>query len=364
LKPRAVLRGAALGAAVLSVLVMPAPARGHEMRPAFASIIETADGVETTVSWPVTVGAPGRIAVQLPGTCEPIGPPVRLPSADRIVENSRARCKAKLRGATLAIEGLTPGVSEIVVRAELVGAAPLTLVARREQPSVVLGEPTDAAATAWTAAAFVRLGVRHILEGADHLLFVLGLLLLVAREPKPGRAVLAGVPVGRLAATVTAFTLAHTLTLGLATTGAVVLPPRGVEAAIALSILAVAVELTRERSASTGATGTTFVDRGPWAMAFAFGLLHGFGFAGGLRELGLPREALPAALLFFNVGVELGQLAFLAVCVLALAPLRHLAARARPTSTAPLDRVLAYGIGSLAAYWFLARALAIFGRNA
>jgi hypothetical protein len=180
--------------------------------------------------------------------------------------------------------------------------------------------------------------MEHILLGADHLLFVLALLFLVASWP-------------RLLGTVTAFTVAHSLTLAAATLGLVRVPQAPVEAAIALSIVFVAAELVH------GAAGRpALAARRPWLVAFAFGLLHGLGFAGALREVGLPEDAIPAALAFFNVGVELGQLAFLAVVFALLAVARRLGSA--PDTWAVVARVArpaAYAVGIPAAFWLVER---------
>jgi hypothetical protein len=184
------------------------------------------------------------------------------------------------------------------------------------------------------AGRYLALGVEHILLGIDHLLFVLGLLLIV-RGP------------WMLIKTVTAFTVAHSLTLALATLGLVAVPSRPVDAAIALSIVFLAAEILRARQGRTGLT-----HRFPWLIAFAFGLLHGLGFAGALAEIGLPAGEIPLALLFFNLGVEIGQLMFIAVVL----SLRWAVLRleiAWPVWAEPLP---AYLIGTLAASWFIERA--------
>jgi hypothetical protein len=190
-----------------------------------------------------------------------------------------------------------------------------------------------------TAAAqrYLALGVKHILLGIDHLLFVLGLLLIV-RGP------------WQLLATITAFTLAHSLTLALATFGLVTLPPRTVEAAIALSILFLAVEILHARQGRLGLT-----HRFPWLVAFAFGLLHGLGFAGALAEIGLPAAEVPAALLFFNLGVEVGQLMFVAA-VLSLRFAVRTLQLGWPRWAEPLP---AYAIGTIASFWLFERLAAL-----
>jgi hydrogenase/urease accessory protein HupE len=183
------------------------------------------------------------------------------------------------------------------------------------------------------AATYLKLGIEHILLGVDHLLFVLALILIA---PNTRQLVMA----------ITAFTVAHSITLASATLGFVNVPPPPVEAAIALSIALVALEIVRAREGKAG-----IAVHAPWVVAFAFGLLHGLGFAGALSEVGLPAGHIPAALLFFNVGVEIGQLVFVAV-VLGLAAFFGLARRPLPrwASLTP-----AYLIGSLAMFWVIQR---------
>jgi hydrogenase/urease accessory protein HupE len=176
--------------------------------------------------------------------------------------------------------------------------------------------------------------VEHILLGVDHLLFVLA-LILIARNTR------------ELIKAITAFTVAHSITLAGATLGFVHVPPKPVEAAIALSIAFVALEIVRARDGEPGIAA-----RAPWLVAFAFGLLHGFGFAGALSEIGLPAGHIPVALLFFNVGVEIGQLLFVAV-VLSLAALVRLGRRPLPQWSALIPPYL---IGSLAMFWVIQRA--------
>jgi hydrogenase/urease accessory protein HupE len=183
---------------------------------------------------------------------------------------------------------------------------------------------------------YVRLGVAHILTGPDHLLFVFGLVLLAGTTR-------------RIVATVTAFTLGHSITLSLAALGLVVVPSRPIEVAIAATVLALAVELARPRAA------TSLVHRRPWLMAAAFGLLHGLGFAAALREAGLPEGEVPLALFSFNVGIELGQIAF----VLAVLVLRRAIRGVAPNVPGWLRQLPVYGMGTLAGYWWLDRVLAL-----
>jgi hydrogenase/urease accessory protein HupE len=189
-----------------------------------------------------------------------------------------------------------------------------------------------------TAAAYLGLGFHHILLGVDHLLFVLGLLIIVSG-------------VRRLVETITAFTLAHSITLGMATLGYASIPGPPLNAAIALSILFLGPEMVR---AWRGQTSLTL--RRPWLVALCFGLLHGFGFASGLSTVGMPSAEIPLALLMFNVGVELGQLAFVVLMLLAWRSLRVLEFRwPRWAELLP-----AYSIGSLGACWTIQRTVMMF----
>ena len=200
---------------------------------------------------------------------------------------------------------------------------------------------------AWQVArTYLVLGIQHILSGVDHLLFVLGLLFLVGSWR-------------RLVATVTAFTVAHSITLAAATLGLVYVPQTPIEAAIALSVMFVAAEIIHQANGRPGLTA-----RAPWVVAFIFGLLHGFGFAGALREVGLPQSDIPVALLFFNVGVEVGQLMFiLAVVAILWLASRLMGKQAQgqrgPWQAEALIRTpVAYVVGSTAAFWVVQRVVA------
>jgi hypothetical protein len=337
----------------LAAVVVATPAAAHELRPAFVDLEETADAVEITTTWPLVEMAPRRIEVRLPPGCVPASPPSgEAPKAEPAepcaVEHTRHLCPGvSLAGAEISFDGLTVSVPEVVVHARLRDGTVSTVVARRERPAVVLGRADGPAG----AVSFVELGVRHILSGADHLLFVLGLVLLVLRRSAFAERGLAAVPWRRLLAAVTAFTCAHSVTLALAATGALALPPRGVEATIALSIVALALELARTPNAGSSSS------RRPWLLAFGFGLLHGFGFAGALGELGLSRASILSPLLRFNVGVEIGQLAFVAACLAVLSAVQRVASKRLPQ----LSRALLYAMGSLAMFWVFGRTLAILG---
>lgn len=238
-----------------------------------------------------------------------------------------------MTGQRIVIDGLSATFTDVLVRLE--GSDGTTQVARLTPSApafVVEAEPSRIR----VAGTYLRLGVEHILGGIDHLLFVLALLIIVRGW-------------GSLLKTITAFTLAHSVTLALAALGFVRVPSAPVEAVIALSILFLAAEIVHGRQGRPGLT-----EQFPWVVAFTFGLLHGFGFAGALMEIGLPEQSIPLALLFFNVGVELGQLLFIAIAVTIGAILRRIAAPWPVWAW----RLPAYAIGSLAAFWTIQRVTA------
>jgi hydrogenase/urease accessory protein HupE len=242
---------------------------------------------------------------------------------------------AGLAGKEISVEGLAAVRSDVLLRVTRADGSALRAVLRAEASEFRLPRaqrPLD------VAGGYLALGVEHLLTGADHLLFLLGLMLLV-RERR------------RLLATVTAFTLGHSVTLSLAALGIVHIPSAPAEAAIALSILVLAVELARDRPGA--------LSRRPWAMAAAFGLLHGLGFAGALAEIGLPAREIPLALVSFNTGIELGQIAFLGAVALIFRIALWLARPAARPLPAWSAAASVYLIGTLAAYWFLERLAAM-----
>lgn len=246
-------------------------------------------------------------------------------------DGNLVRCgEAGMRG-TLKIEGVGKRYSAVMLRIYWLDGQARVYTLTSGQPTVRLyGSADDKRGMGEIASAYTALGIEHILLGVDHLLFVLGLMWLVSTR-------------WMLVKTITSFTIAHSITLAAATLGWVGVPERPVNAAIALSIVFVAVEILRNQRGHAGLTV-----RYPWIVAFAFGLLHGFGFAGALTKLGLPQENIPAALLFFNIGVEIGQLAFVFV-VLALAWAHRTLQANFPRWSAPIP---AYAIGTIAMFWF------------
>ncbi|MFK8043570.1 HupE/UreJ family protein [Congregibacter sp.] len=233
----------------------------------------------------------------------------------------------------ITIDGILGGATDVIVRIERMDG---TTQLERLQPAEPVFTVTASPGPGEVAVAYFVLGVEHILGGIDHLLFVLALLLLVGS-------------LRRLVLTVTAFTVAHSITLVCATLGWISLPGPPVEAVIALSIVFVAAEVIHEQQGRSSITA-----RAPWIVAFGFGLLHGLGFAGALQEVGLPETAIPVALLMFNVGVEAGQLLFVAGVVI----VGTLLGRISRVPSRLVKRTVSYGIGSVAAFWTIERVAA------
>jgi hypothetical protein len=318
----------------------------HRLSPAYFGLVETEPG-RFSAQWKVSIsgGLVDVLEPQIPEGCSIDGVVRAYIVEDARVQHAELVCVARLAGRVFAVSGLDLTATDVLLRIDNLDGSSFTHRLVPEAPSVVIPEQPGA----WeVAATYLVLGVEHILLGIDHLLFVLALVLLVRG-------------VGRLIATITAFTVAHSITLAAATLGFVNLPSAPIEATIALSILFVATELGRgsgfsgpiaaEAAPTEKKAAATLTMRFPWLVAFTFGLLHGFGFAGALSEVGLPAHAIPLALLFFNVGVELGQLAFIAVVLAGAWVLRRMALA--PPAWAP--RLAAYVIGSVAAFWVFER---------
>jgi len=321
--------------AVLYVLVLafPAPAAAHPLAPSLLEIRETAGG-RAAVLWKMPLQRPAGADPRpvLPAACRPAGPRSTAVEETALVTRWTVDCgPAGLAGAEISVEGLAAVRSDVLLRVTRADGSAVRAVLRAEASVFRLPRaqrPLD------VAGGYLSLGIEHLLTGADHLLFLLGLMLLV-RERR------------RLLATVTAFTLGHSVTLSLAALGIVHIPSAPAEAAIAFSILVLAVELARDRPGA--------LSRRPWAMAAAFGLLHGLGFAGALAEIGLPAREIPLALVSFNTGIELGQIAFL-IAVAAVLRITRPATRRFPAWSAGAP---VYLIGTLAAYWFFERLAAM-----
>jgi hypothetical protein len=326
----------ALGALVVASVAVASVAVAHEVRPAYLEIREN-DAGRVSVLWKQPVL--GSMALPL----RPVlssgwldAEPTDFDRTDAYLTRhwSIADPRVPLEGQELRIEGLERSLTDVMVRIEFTNGTESLHLIRPDSPVLFLPSAQRAAPP---VAHYLPLGIEHIWLGIDHLLFVLGLVLLVMRQR-------ASRPFVPLLQTITAFTLAHSITLAAAATHLVAVPSGPVEAAIALSIVYLAVELVRPADSSS------VTAQRPWVVAFAFGLLHGFGFAGALEEVGLPAERIPLALLFFNVGIELGQLVFVAAVLLLLRALSTV-----PTMRDRFASATPHLIGSLAAFWFIDR---------
>lgn len=308
-------------------------AAAHELQPGYLELKEGAPQV-FAVTWKRPTLAGGRLPVVpvFPENCVELSPPKATRGEAFWATTTQIRCAGGLAGRALVLDGLEALGTDVLVRIEYARGGTETAVVRAARPQVDL-------AGANGTRDYLLLGLEHILTGFDHLVFVLGLLLIVSST-------------GMLVKTVTAFTAAHSITLALSTLGLANPPARPVEICIALSIFFLAPEIVRRWRGET-----SFTLRHPWLVAFAFGLLHGFGFAGALARLGLPRAEIPWALVSFNLGVEAGQLAFVALCLLLRMPLARLRARGIAPEQ-PLDRLPGYVVGSLGAYWLAQRIVA------
>lgn len=322
----------------LCIAVFAAPASADELRPAVIELVER-EGGAWVLEWklPVAVSR-GQDAASLarpvfPKVCTTIGAPVQRAAALALLGRQQLRCKGDLAGQAFGLSELVGGVdavARVIPRGRpaqtfrLTFAAPTALIAAEPSAMQVLRD-------------YIVIGAEHILVGWDHLLFVIALVLLVRRGWEVVRAV-------------TAFTLAHSITLVATSLGYAGLPSRPVEALIALSIVFLAVEValvlrTPERR--------TFTRRFPWVVAFAFGLFHGFGFAGALADIGLPQGEVVTALLAFNLGVEAGQLLIIGGVLALMAGLERALARAE----APVLRVATYAIGGIGSFWLIERVI-------
>jgi len=324
---------------VLTAMLHMPVALAHEVRPAYLEIDQTGPTAYNIVWKQPTMGDVAiHLVPHLSNGWLDRSPTDQYAAAGFLIRTwiIKADKMQSLTGRTITIEGLQDTITDVFVRIRLARHQSLDTIVRPEAPRVRI-ELTDGNAMAMPA--FLLLGIEHILTGPDHLLFVLGLLLLVRDR-------------GTLIKTVSAFTLAHSITLSLAAFGLIGFPAPLLNALIALSILFIAPEIMRARSG-----GTSLTIRYPWIVAFAFGLLHGMGFASGLTSLGLERGALLRALVLFNIGVEIGQLAFIALVLTLRRSFRLMEIRwPRPVELAPT-----YAIGVMATSWVIQYGAILFG---
>ena len=300
----------------------------HEARPCYLEVTETSPG-QYALLWrkPVLAGMGLPIVLRLPDGVTNLKDPVVEELTDSTIERRWITAGAGgLAGKRIAFPGLQVTITDVLVRIKLIDGRSWSVIVHPSQPYIEIAAPQSRVAV---MAGYIALGIRHISLGADHLLFLLGLLLIVRDR-------------WMLLKTITAFTVAHSITLALATLGYASLPVAPLNAAIALSILFLGPEIVRVWRGQS-----SFAIRHPWVVAFAFGLLHGFGFASALTSAGLPGTELPLALLSFNIGVEIGQLGFVVLVLLLERAFRILEIRwPRWAEALP-----GYTVGSVGAFW-------------
>jgi hypothetical protein len=311
-----------------------APAIADEIRPALLDIKEQNTGLYA-VTWKVPMRGDRVLAISpiLPESLKMVGSPSvqNVPGA-KIEHATYKNTAESLTGQMVVINGLSAVQTDVLLLIQLQDGTQHSAILRPSSPEFMI--PLEASKLQ-VAGDYWLMGTIHILEGFDHLLFVLALLLIV-------------IGFGQLLKAVTAFTVAHSITLALATLGMVYVPAAPTEAIIALSILFLATEIVHKHNGQISLT-----EKYPWVIAFVFGLFHGLGFAGALSEIGVPQHEVPLALFMFNVGVETGQLLFISVVLSLLALLKRLPL----TMPQGAWRLLPYSIGSVAAFWTIDRVM-------
>ena len=301
----------------------------HEMRPAFAQLVETQEGISATLRQPLVRGFRPDLALDL-GGCRVRSEVISQRHEGTLIQSWQEYCDQALSQSTLAIRNLYPGVSEVLVSITLLDGGVQRFVVRSDNPVVNLGD-----ADSPLLPAYLELGIEHLLAGLDHVLFVIALMVLITDR-------------WRLVATITAFTIPHSITLALSTFQLMQISQSAVEALIALSLLFMAVEMLSKTPSLTA--------NYPWLISFGFGLIHGLGFAGVLREVGLPDDAALWALLLFNVGLEIGQLMVVAACLFLGFLIRYWRRKITFVPGVILSNLLpAYFIGPISVWWLLQR---------
>ena len=300
----------------------------HEMRPAFAQLVETEEGISATLRQPLVRGFRPDLALDL-GGCRLGAEIISQRQEGTLIQSWQEYCDQALSQSTLAIRNLYPGVSEVLVSITHLDGSVQRFVVRPDNPVVNLGE-----ADSPLLPAYLELGIEHLLAGLDHVLFVIALMVLITDR-------------WRLVATITAFTIAHSITLALSTFELLQISQSAVEALIALSLLFMAVEMLSKTSSLTA--------NYPWLISFGFGLIHGLGFAGVLREVGLPDDAALWALLLFNIGLEIGQLMVVAACLFLGFLIRYWRRKITVADVSLSNLLPAYFIGPISVWWLLQR---------
>lgn len=350
--------------AVIIQVMIASVASAHEIRPAYLKLTEFASGfsektpnstdliLEPTsekigyeVVWkePLRSGQRLNISPGFPVDCYEVGRSLGENTNVALINRWKINCDAPgLQAKRVVVHGLDSTMVDVFVEIKFSNGAVQSAILKPGSSLLIV----DNRGKDSTMSSYLMLGIEHLLQGFDHILFIVGLVLLV-RTPL------------NLFKVVTSFTVAHSMTLALATFGIVKLSQASVEAVIALSIMFLAIELLDDQAVdkreNSATTKLRIMRRYPWMITFIFGLLHGFGFAGALSEIGLPQEAAGVALLFFNIGVEVGQLIIVASMLALLAVFN----RIKLTLPLLVTRLPVYGIGSLAAFWFIERSLTV-----
>jgi hydrogenase/urease accessory protein HupE len=316
---------------VLLVGGLGLPASAHEVRPAYLSIEETDPGLHR-VTWKQPVLGDRRLPLDpiLPEHCEVLGEGLPEHTGAALIIRWDVRCD--LSHGEVRIQGLSRTLTDVMVRITPRSGEQISVMLKPDSPAMNLADPAP------PIGAYLLLGIEHLLFGIDHILFVIGLVLFIGDR-------------WMLLKTITAFTLAHSITLALSVLELVRLPQGPVEAVIALSILF----LARELMLPEGQRSAIMRIR-PWLMAFTFGLLHGFGFAGALADIGLPRDDLALSLFLFNVGIEMGQLMVIAVML----SIGWIAQRLHVLGSPVWQQAFTVSMGIAAAYWTVDRTWVVF----
>lgn len=310
-----------------------------EMRPGLLNISENSAGwFDVTFKVPLVNNNRLPLKLNLPSNMSLLGSPSYKVTSAVSIELARYKVDADaFTGKEISIDGLALTNTDVMTRIELLNGTVYSTVLRPTEPVFSIPETPsiwDVASSYWS------MGIIHILEGADHLLFVFAMLMIVSG-------------LGTLIKAITAFTVAHSITLALASLGKISLPASPTEAIISLSIVFLAVEIIHKYQGQKSLT-----ERYPWVVAFLFGLFHGLGFAGALAEIGLPQVEVPTALIMFNVGVETGQLLFILGVIVIYEISKRLPILLPIVNSDKSWKTLAYSIGSVAAYWTIDRVIA------
>ena len=316
----------------ISFLLFASITNADESRPGYLQLSEESPNTYSVIfKIPQRTWQKPLLTAHFPDSCTNKTSATSQQTNASLLQRWYIHCASGITGKRITIEGMGNTNTDVLLRWQWLNGASSTALLKPIEPFYIIPEQSS---TIDIATTYLWLGTEHILLGVDHLLFVFALLLIV-NSPR------------RLVITITAFTLAHSITLGVATLGFVYIPQQPIEAVIALSILFLAVEIVHGKQGRPG-----YAARWPWLVAFFFGLLHGFGFAGALAEIGLPQQAIPLALIFFNVGVELGQLFFILGVVCITWMLHQLK---QPKLLNRAETIVIYSIGGLSSFWLFER---------